>query len=83
MQVGNTTAYVNGVAKTLDVSAHTIEGRTMAPARFIAESLNTIVNWDGASDTVKISISASTQATPFDHNLNSVEYKQDRLCDQD
>lgn len=66
MQIGNTTAYVNGVAKTLDVPAQTIEGRTMAPARFVAESLNATVNWDSASDTVKISTSgsASTQTTP-------------------
>ena len=66
MQIGNTTAYVNGVAKTLDVPAQTIEGRTMAPARFVAESLNATVNWDSASDTVKISTSGatSTQTTP-------------------
>lgn len=66
MQIGNTTAYVNGVAKTLDVSAQTIEGRTMAPARFVAESLNATVNWDSVSDTVKISTtgSTSTQTTP-------------------
>lgn len=66
MQIGNATAYVNGVAKTLDVPAQTIEGRTMAPARFVAESLNATVNWDSASDTVKISTSGatSTQTTP-------------------
>lgn len=66
MQIGNTTAYVNDVAKTLDVPAQTIEGRTMAPARFVAESLNATVNWDSASDTVKISTSGSTstQTTP-------------------
>lgn len=66
MQIGNTTAYVNGVAKTLDVPAQTIEGRTMAPARFVAESLNATVNWDSSSDTVKISTSGatSTQTTP-------------------
>lgn len=66
MQIGNTTAYVNGIAKTLDVPAQTIEGRTMAPARFVAESLNATVNWDSASDTVKISTSGSTstQTTP-------------------
>ncbi len=66
MQIGNTTAYVNGVAKTLDVPAQTIEGRTMVPARFVAESLNATVNWDSASDTVKISTSGSTstQTTP-------------------
>lgn len=60
MQIGNTTAYVNGVAKTLDVPAQTIEGRTMAPARFVAESLNATVNWDSSSDTVKISTSGAT-----------------------
>lgn len=55
MQIGNTTAYVNGVAKTLDVPAQTIEGRTMAPARFVAESLNAQVDWKSSTDTVYIS----------------------------
>lgn len=71
MQIGNTTAYVNGVAKTLDVPAQTIEGRTMAPARFVAESLNATVNWDSASDTVKISTSGATSAQTTPSNTQT------------
>lgn len=71
MQIGNTTAYVNGVAKTLDVPAQTIEGRTMVPARFVAESLNATVNWDSASDTVKISTSGSTSAQTTPSNTQT------------
>ena len=54
MQIGNTTAYVNGVAKTLDVPAQTIEGRTMVPARFAAESLDARVLWDNNTQSAYI-----------------------------
>ncbi|MBS5164614.1 MAG: copper amine oxidase N-terminal domain-containing protein [Butyricicoccus pullicaecorum] len=72
VQIGSTTAQVSGVAKTLDVPAQTIEGRTMVPARFVAESLGATVAWDNATETVKISTanqsapssSAPDKATP-------------------
>lgn len=54
IQIGNTTAYVNGVAKTLDVPAQTIEGRTMVPARFAAESLDARVFWDNNTQSAYI-----------------------------
>ncbi|MBP2026456.1 hypothetical protein J2Z35_000245 [Acetoanaerobium pronyense] len=37
--IGNKTAYVNGYAVTLDVPAKIVDGRTMVPLRFMAESI--------------------------------------------
>ena len=45
--IGDTKAYVNGEAKTLDVPAMLVEGRTMVPLRFIGESLEAFVEWNG------------------------------------
>ena len=46
LTVGNKTAYKNGEAIELDVPAKIINGRTLVPVRFIAESLDITVEWD-------------------------------------
>ena len=45
-QIGNTTAWVNGEARELDVPAKIINDRTMVPARFVSEALGCKVSWD-------------------------------------
>lgn len=55
IQIGNKTAYVNGVAKTLDVPAQIINGRTMVPARFVSESLDATVYWNQETQSVRVS----------------------------
>jgi endonuclease YncB( thermonuclease family) len=47
-------AYINGSAKELDAPAVIVSGRTMVPARFIAESLGAQVGWDSNSKTVLV-----------------------------
>ena len=54
MQISSTAASVNGAAKVLDVPAQTIEGRTMVPARFAAESLDARVLWDNNTQSAYI-----------------------------
>lgn len=54
MSIGNTTAYVNGAQKILDVPAQLINSRTMVPARFVSEALNANVRWEGETETVYI-----------------------------
>ncbi|MBQ4526993.1 MAG: copper amine oxidase N-terminal domain-containing protein [Clostridia bacterium] len=46
LTIGDSTAYVNGEALTLDVSAKIIAGHTLVPVRFIAESSGYRVQWD-------------------------------------
>lgn len=45
---------VNGQEITPDVPAQIIDGRTMVPARFVAEALLANVTWDEATQTVKV-----------------------------
>ncbi len=45
MSVGTKTATINGKLKTLDVPPQIYDSRTFVPIRFIAESMNMIVNW--------------------------------------
>lgn len=54
LQIGSTTAIVNGEEMTLDVAAQGIQGRTMVPARFVSEALNCSVTWDGNTLTVAV-----------------------------
>ena len=54
IQIDNTTAYVSGEARTLDVPAQLINGRTMVPARFISEAMGCEVTWDGETETAAV-----------------------------
>ena len=50
-------AYFNDISNELDVAAVIIDGRTMLPVRFIAESFDFAVNWDQTSQAVMITSS--------------------------
>lgn len=53
-KINDNNLYINGVAKTLDVPSMIIDGRTLVPARFVAESFGANVGWDGVTQTVVI-----------------------------
>ncbi len=52
--IGKTTTYINSTTKALDVPAKIIGGRTMVPARFVAESFGCDVKWQQKTETVWI-----------------------------
>ena len=54
IQIGSTTANVNGNPITLDVPARTIDGRTMVPVAFISETFGTNAYWNAETKTVRI-----------------------------
>jgi hypothetical protein len=59
LQIGNANALVNGNNKLIDpqnlkVVPEIINGRTMLPLRFVAESLGADVQWDGTTRTITI-----------------------------
>lgn len=54
MQINNTSMSVNQTEKTLDSVPVIHEGRTLVPARAVAEALNADVKWCGGSKTVII-----------------------------
>jgi len=54
LSIDNKVALVNGQPITLDVAPKNINGRTMVPTRFIAESLGAEVKWDDSTSSVQI-----------------------------
>jgi len=54
LRIGSKTAAVNGVTTALDVPAQIVSSRTLVPIRFIAESLNAVVDWNPVTRTVYI-----------------------------
>ena len=65
LKIGSTNAVVNGQSVSLDVPGTLVNGRTMVPARFIAETLGAQVDWDANTKTVKI-VSADAQTSVSD-----------------
>jgi len=63
LPVGQTTATVNGQAKTLDVPAQEVNGRTLVPVRFVSESLGADVSWDDGSQTVVVKYFSTMSGT--------------------
>jgi len=60
LTIDSTTAYLNNEAHTLDTTPAIINDRTMLPIRFIAESFDFDVDWNGTTQTV--TITKETQA---------------------
>jgi len=54
LTIGSTTPTVNGQIVPIDVPAQLVDGRTLVPLRFVAESFGVEVNWDGSTRTVTI-----------------------------
>jgi len=54
MQIGSNELVKNGESITLDVPAQLVNGRTLVPARVIAESFGAKVEWDEEKQTVII-----------------------------
>ncbi|HWP98084.1 MAG TPA: copper amine oxidase N-terminal domain-containing protein [Syntrophomonadaceae bacterium] len=62
--VGSVFPTINGVAKTLDVPAQIVNGRTLAPLRFVGEAFGGSVSWNADTQTVSIS---SGVPSPFQY----------------
>ena len=54
LTIGNTSPTVNGQVVTLDQAAVIVDGRTLAPLRFVAEAFGGTVEWDGNTQTATI-----------------------------
>lgn len=73
LQISSKTAYINGEPVELEVPAMIEAGRTMVPARFIAESLGATVGWDSLTKSVLIN-----------SDIESIRsYKVERIVDGD
>jgi len=56
LQIGNTSAVVNGTVMTLDAAPYIKNNRTMVPFRLIAEGLGATVEWDPALRIVTVTL---------------------------
>lgn len=54
LKIGSDKATINGAPYYIDVAAKTLNGRTLVPLRFVAESLGAYVEWDGTTNTATI-----------------------------
>lgn len=54
LTIGSVYPTINGVAKTLDVPAQLVNGRTLAPLRFVGEAFGGSVSWNSDTQTVSI-----------------------------
>ena len=52
MTLNSTTEYINDTAYAMDVMPVIINGRTLAPARYVAEAFGYYVNWDEMTQSV-------------------------------
>lgn len=52
--IGQTTMTVNGESKQTDIAPMIVDGRTLVPARFVAEAFDCDVEWDGDKKAVHI-----------------------------
>lgn len=66
LYLNNKTAYVNNAAKTLERPAKAINGVTLVPLRFVSESLNADVGWNGSTQTVTINTKGSNSNIQVD-----------------
>lgn len=65
LKLGDNIAAINDQQITLDVPPLSISGRTMVPARFIAESLGAQVNWEEEKRTVSIKSNLPYQLSSY------------------
>lgn len=78
LQVDNKTAHINEKTIELDVPAIIQNGRTLVPVRFISESLQATVEWDGDNNQIKISEKENLR----DKNLELHKNTEIRLSDK-
>jgi hypothetical protein len=54
LTIGNSSPTINGTQVTIDQPAIVVNGRTLAPLRFVAEAFGGSAKWDGANNTALI-----------------------------
>ncbi len=56
MQIDSNTMFINENVVTMDATPVILDGRTLAPARYVAESFGGIVDWDAENKVVMIDV---------------------------
>lgn len=75
MTLNSTTEYINDVAYEMDVTPVIIDGRTLAPARYVAEAFGYYVNWDAPTKSVLISKTQNPDISQIKDGTRKNPYK--------
>ena len=67
LKKGSKDAFINNILQKLDTEPQLLNNRIMVPLRFISETLDAKVDWNGATRTINI-----TQSNSTENNTNSV-----------
>lgn len=62
--IGENEMYVNNEVRVMDIAPMIIEGRTLVPARFVAEAFDCDVQWDANNRIVNITSAAYSKPAP-------------------
>ena len=76
LQIGNKTAMVNDVKKSLQAAPIIVKGTTMVPLRFIGEAFGATVTWDPVFQIIDIQLKGSTIRLQIGANFASVAGKK-------
>lgn len=83
LTIDNTAAYLNGTANTLDCAPVIMNGRTMLPIRFIAESFGFTVGWDENTRTVTLTEQGTKTETSYSDDVLKTVYNATMLLGND
>lgn len=75
MTLNRTTVYVNDNTFEMDVTPVVIDGRTLAPARYVAEAFGYYVNWDSMTKSVLISKNTNFDVSQVKDGTREHPYK--------
>lgn len=75
MTLNRTTYYINDTASEMDVTPVIIDGRTLAPAIYVAEAFGYYVNWDSITKSVLISKNANFDISQIRDGTREHPYK--------
>ena len=73
MKIGENEYFVNSEKKELDVAPLIIDGRTMLPIRFVAESIGGLVEWVGSSQEIIIVFESNKIPEGDNYNYGGIE----------
>lgn len=70
LKKGSKDAFINNNLQKLDTDPQLLNNRIMVPLRFISETLDAKVDWNGSTRTITITQQANTQQTSENNNTN-------------
>ncbi|MEC1781365.1 stalk domain-containing protein [Schinkia azotoformans] len=70
LKKGSKDAFINNILQKLDTEPQLLNNRIMVPLRFISETLDAKVDWNGTTRTITITQPTSTQQTITNSNSN-------------